>query len=859
MNSLRNMLILFYKRITIIGLFWFSFITISSAQNLLKNPGFELDVDGWSNWGGYITNTKHSGRFSIEISNTKPTWTGIDQSVILPEGAKKIAGSGWIKTDNIVQGTQAWEVARIGIEFYNAANELVGGYPPVIGSAQGTTAWSYYEQEYEVPQGAVKVKVQLALGNCTGTANFDDISIIIFNAQNKPLAAGNLSGPMDKGKWYALKTDPTKSGSHYVDWSSLLDAPAGKHGFITYSNQQLQFQDGTPVRFWGTNLVAGTCFPATHAMADSLAQRLAKMGCNLVRMHHMDAPWSNPNVFGSTTSTRQLDPKSMDKVDYLIAALKKKGIYVFLDFLVHRDFTVKDGVPNRTPDLGGKQVAYFDTTIIDLQKEYIQQWMDHFNPYTKKAYKNEPAIIASEFVNESSIMTHFGGDLLNGYYRTELEQQYAAAGNPPNTLAKFGLNWDEFASPTIKNIRPNSNVPSSLRFLKDKEDAYYQSMYKYTKFIGVKYLLAGSNYPMPILSYQENNSRLDLVITNDYWDHPQVWKINNDWERIELAPINNTSIIRNYSKSFIHNMAKYQWVGKPFMITEYNACYPNEYILEGIPMIAAYSRLQGMDGLMQFAFDHHAVGSHIPKSFDLSTLPDHLANWVVGAPMYLKNYVTTAPNVAVDRIQPEEWRSIPNYSDYLDKAPYLPYVTRVAKSTTLQETPLGTYAKFYQASTGTITSETNELKLNPTKGTFDIQTPYVQGAVGEIADQAHTFPAISISTANEWCSVLLCSADGNTIETSKKLYLVITTPVKLTGQKYAEDRLRLEERGDLPYLVRQFEGVISLPLWKEVQLTPLQIDGSRAPMQVLNAVSDKGIQWDASTSEFMVYEIVVVK
>lgn len=848
------------KRILFSLLFLTLLTTILKAQNALKNNGFEQETTGWNNWGANTTTVRHSGTVAIEISNTKAKWSGIDQVIVLPNGAFTLSCSGWIKTKEVVAGNQSWEVARIGVEFYSITNELVGGYPAVVGQAEGTMDWTYYSNEYSIPEGASKVKFQLALANCSGTAYFDDLSLILFSAQRKPLVPGTLTGPMDKGKWYPLTTYPTYTGSHFVDWSSLLDAPAGKHGFLTTSNDQLQFKDGTPAKFWGTNLVAATCFPSTPAIADSLALRLSKMGCNLVRLHHMDAPWSTPNIFGNKSGTTQLDPKSLDKVDYLIYALKKKGIYVFLDLLVHRDFTLTDGVQHRPPDLGGKQVAYYDSLLIVLQQQYIQQWMEHINPYTQLAYKREPAIIASEFINESTVAIHFGGDLASsGYYRTSLEKMYEKLGNPPGTLASFQLNWDHHLSPTLQCVRPNSNVPASLRFYKQTEDTYYQKMYAYSRNIGIQYLLTGSNYPMPILYNQENNSRLDFCITNDYWDHPQVWKINNEWEKLEYAPINNTSILRQYNKSFIANLTKYTWKGKPFMVTEYNACYPNEYVLEGIPVIAAYAQLQGMDGLMQFAFDNRALGSGMHRSFDLSTAPDHLAQWVVAAPLFLKSYVQTAPNVAIDNIRPEDWRSLPNYSTYIDDQIYLPYVTKVAKSTSLPETPIGTYASYQDVNIGSILSETKELILNYKKGTFQIQTPFVQGAVGEIADQIYTFSHIKIETNNEWASVLLCSADGLPLSQSKRMYVVITTPVKMTGQTYDEDRLKLVDRGQLPYLVRYLEGTISFPSWRKITLTPLEVNGSKAaPIELLT--TDKNpIRWDVSNSPYLVYELNVME
>ena len=77
-----------------------------------------------------------------------------------------------------------------------------------------------------------------------------------------------------------------------IDISYLFEAekPAGKHGFLTVQGDRFVFEDGTPVRFWGTNLNSGAAFPDKD-YAVKLAKRLAAYGCNIVRLHQMDSEW----------------------------------------------------------------------------------------------------------------------------------------------------------------------------------------------------------------------------------------------------------------------------------------------------------------------------------------------------------------------------------------------------------------------------------------------------------------------------------------------------------------------------------------------------------------------------------------
>jgi hypothetical protein len=826
------------------------------AQNQLRNPGFEDEKEGWNFWGGEQDDNAHSGKFSLKVFNSEPKWSGADQKLLLPEGVKKVELSGWIKTENIVQGANQWEVARIAVEFLNEAGELTGEYPPPVGQIGGTTEWKQYKRTFTVPAGAKEIKVQMAIGNTKGTAWYDDIELKLLDMAGSAVQAGSITGPMNEGEWYKLETNIKRDGSHYVDWSSLLDAPAGKHGYAKVVNGHFKFEDGSPAKFWGTNIVAGNCFPS-KAKADSMAARLAKMGCNMVRLHHMDAPWANPNIFGGSKNTRTLSAESLDKLDYLIAALKKKGIYIFLDLLVHREFSTEDGVSKTPPDLGGKQVGYFDPTLIKLQKEYAKNLLLHKNAYTGKAYKDEPAIVASEFINESSAFLHFGGDILNEPYRKELEEMFALA-YPQKKLSVFALDYGKAGGPYImEKTGTSGNVKESISFLSGIEKKYYADMYKELRKLGSKYLLTGSNFPLPVLSYQKNNTAMDFIITNDYWDHPQLWKIGGDWSKALYAPINNTSQIRNPGKSIINNISKYKWNNMAFLVTEYSECYPNEYLLEGAPYISAYSALQGADGMLHFDFDGLAVGEDRLNSLSLSRSPESLAQWVAAAPMFLRGDVKTAKGLVLDPITDEAAGSLPLYSEFLDKNFTLPLITRVAKTSKNEKADEPSkYDSFYNAAEKTVKSETGELTCNSQKGFMEINTPKIQGIVGGLNSQEFDLPMLRIKVSNSWASVIIVSKDNLPLSESKNFYLVVVGPTKMSGQTYNDSRSGLVNIGELPVLAQVINGEVTLKTKSAVTILPLSVEGVKGKALPVEIKND-GTVLNLSQGRTFVYEVIL--
>ncbi|MDR0331722.1 MAG: carbohydrate binding domain-containing protein [Chitinispirillales bacterium] len=842
------------------------------VNNLLVNPSFEEGGKGWNVWGGGVGAVARSGKAGLSIRNDEVKWSGADQVIALPEGAANVFVSGWIKTDSVVRGVEAWENARISIEFRDELGKLVGGYPPVAGQAVGTTGWTHFKRDYMVPGPARTVVLQCALGNAVGAAHFDDIALAIKNRKGELLGAGRLTGVTDEGEWYALPAKPGATGSHYVDWSGLLDAPAGKHGFLTVKNGGLFFEDGTPARFWGTNLVAMDCF-APDAKIDSAVARLAKMGCNMLRLHHMDAPWTTPNIFGNAKGTRGFSKESMRQLDYLISRCKERGIYIFLDFLVHRDFTEADGVENRPPDLGGKQVGFFSKKIIELQKEYNENLLNHVNQFTGAAYKDEPAIAASELINESTIFSAFSGDILTPRYREELEglweewlkkgskltESDSTRASANKNLATFGLDWKD-DRPRLKLKSPDGDVRESIRFLSELETNYFHDMRDRLRKAGCRYPLAGSNMPLPLLAMLKDNAELDIVCSNDYWDHPQVWKLGGDWDRILEAPFHNRSQLKNPKASVVQNKSYYRVDGKPFIITEWNHCYPNEYVLEGVPLIAAYGALQGWSGILQFDFNLHALGVDRILNYKLSVQPEDVAQWVMAAPLFLRGDVSAAPGLVVESISEAQYLGIPNYSETLEANYHLPFVTKVAK--TFDGKPrgdVGQYSKYFDRDSNAIRSETGELMVNGKTGYMRIDAPRVQGASGFIGGALFDFPMFKCEVSNAHASIFIVSADGLDLISSKRFYIVATGPAKMKGQAYDPTRTQLENAGAGEVLTQAVNGKLTVKKagGKKMQIFPLDIDGKRG--KALSTKKSKGTLGilDLSRGRTLVYEAVV--
>src|ERR1700721_405723 len=126
-----------------------------------------------------------------------------------------------------------------------------------------------------------------------------------------------------------------------VDVSFLLDAPAGKYGFVRAQEAHLVTGDGKRIRFWGVNVTdwsKGSVMIPSQDDSALWAATLARFGVNCVRFQFLDLPTPRGLIDGKRDDTRALDLAAFDREDFFIAELEKRGIYLNFNLLVGRPF-----------------------------------------------------------------------------------------------------------------------------------------------------------------------------------------------------------------------------------------------------------------------------------------------------------------------------------------------------------------------------------------------------------------------------------------------------------------------------------------------------------------------------------------
>jgi hypothetical protein len=268
----------------------------------------------------------------------------------------------------------------------------------------GTFAWQEFAATARVPAGAARAVIQFEKTDGQGSLRLDDL---VVTARPDPARARwtPYHAATDTSGWPAFEpAGPIEPGSA-LDASTLLDAPAGKHGFVMVRDGRLAFQKGGRARFHGAVLLPPLAVIEPER-ADALADDLARRGVNLVHLAELDAPYGPGRSLIDDTAddTSTLDPDARTRLDHLLAALKTRGIYVTLDLNAARLLRSEDRVPGGTAlPPGGGPAAGFDPALAGVILKYAGNLLDHVNPETGLALKDEPALAWIGLAGERSL------------------------------------------------------------------------------------------------------------------------------------------------------------------------------------------------------------------------------------------------------------------------------------------------------------------------------------------------------------------------------------------------------------------------------------------------------------------------
>jgi len=462
---------------------------------------------------------------------------------------------------------------------------------------------------------------------------------------------------------------PLFPASSLIDYSWLLDPPAGKHGFLGVGDDgDFRFQDGTPARFWGINVAKTSVFQPKEVIT-AAAQAIAQAGFNLCRLHHVD------DVGGLLPAQKppqgRLDRARLDLLDFWIAELKKRGIYVYLDLLDYRTFQPWEGVEKaETLGRAAKPEALFSERLISLQQQYASELLlEHVNPYTGLSYAQDPAVCMVELCDENGLLKRrkdlasmpepYAQELRRRwsfwlratYQNTEgLRQGWGALG-PAESLTENSVELPLDASP----VAPAAGSPDVarhndfLRFAYSVHREYFRTLSQRLRAGGLRVPISAVLDSDTMADVRAVADELDFLATNFYWDHP-FYAAGAEWQ-LPAFYFNLDELQARGTQTFAPFVAISGVLRKPLVVREWNFCWPNKYRAAGMIEAAAYARLMGIDAMICFTLVTSGEATKV-EFFDVRRDPSRWGLLGHAAKLYLGEDLRPAPQtVAVGHSQ----------------------------------------------------------------------------------------------------------------------------------------------------------------------------------------------------------------
>ena len=676
-----------------------------------------------------------------------------------------------------------------------------------------------------------------------------------------------------------------KKGSA-LDLSGIVEnGPAGKHGRLIVSKSgDMAFQDSpdTPRRFRGSNSfwtlkkLDGKTKEETRERMAKFAELFRRSGYDIIRPLPIDA-----YLMGGAKADAEYNPEKLDNADWFISRLKENGIYIYLSIAAY-NLGRADG------QKGWLEVSSVKSKMFLGDPESRARWkacaenlLNHVNPYTGAAWKDEAAIAVVEPYNEQEFGL-FKLDKIDEETRSLYEAKWGAwlkaRFGTPEKLAIAGK--DDKEASRISSFDSVKLPTSSGGFLVNEFILFRQSLAMeclswYTKAlrdIGYKGLISQYNMAKGVMYSAVRAECCDAISNDGYFAHPS--DVTRPGSR---CPQDSSA---GQAGSYWRGIAANRFDDRPFLVNEHKHAFWNGYRHENALLFPAYSALQGFDAVMVHC-DPALLEAEPNFDFITSYDPVSIADEFVGACLYRRgdvkrsekdvelriplNFVMSSCNgeraVSSEQSKISLLTGFSIAIDGANRPPNLPKTSAnpnlvigpdtgalVGGSDWYQSVEEAKGAKFNlkdftatlkakgilpdsnisDTEKGIFQSDTGEIVMRTKENLIKVVTPKTEGVSLE-AGKMETLGCLNILGSSVPASISACSIDGKPLATSSRIVLVYATDAMNSDMELTQDKGTLIKLGKLPVLLRagKLDASLKLDSAQGMKLYALGIDGSR--------------------------------
>ncbi len=672
-----------------------------------------------------------------------------------------------------------------------------------------------------------------------------------------------------------------------LDLSGFLEpGPAGSHGrAVVAPKGALAFADSPDIprrlfAFTGFFHTIRTFESPTKEERDAKIEKFAglvrRQGYNLVRPLVSDG-----YLMEGSEKDGVFNPAKRDLFDKMLAALKKEGVYSYVTVAAYcvgfkdrkRAFEARDEIKLK--------MLLGDEETRRNWKSTAKELLEHVNPYTGLALRDDPSLVCVEIYNEHEI--GFGAARIEKMdaslrksvlerWRSWLEAKYKT----PEAMAQALGTKGPFEAQKLESsgaLGAEFNL-----FVLDLAEECLAWCSKVVKESGYPGLISQYNFAKSN-GFNALRWKLSPVVSmNGYFNHP------SQFTRPGSRCGQNSSVAS--AAGYFRGIAGTRLAGRPLFVTEHNHAFWNKYQHEDGLLFGGYSALQGFSAVMVHE-DAVALTVEQPNiDFSVARSPVARANEFVAGCLYMRGDAKSSPGdvqlqfpdaslkkLGAKAVSTEQSKialmtgfsvAFPDLkaADGLPTPPQpelslLPdggaeisageWAAGVKESKaeafsidafakTLKERgvlPSGNISApaegLYQSDTGELVSRAKEKLLKAT-------TSRTEGVSLE-AGKAERMDKFSVLSSSVPASVALCSMDGEPLGSCGRAVLVYSTEIVNSGMELSEDRVTLIKPGSLPTLMRcgELKATFENPKGAKMSLYALGYDGSRRERLALKA------------------------
>ncbi|MGV7210621.1 hypothetical protein ACLB1G_22540 [Oxalobacteraceae bacterium A2-2] len=600
-----------------------------------------------------------------------------------------------------------------------------------------------------------------------------------------------------------------------------------------------------PRRFLMMSMAVGSAnggIPDKPVLDDYVTQ-IRLHGYNMVRLHYID-----DTLMTDQTVDFNFKAVQLDRFYYLLAALKKNGIYYLLDGMSSDNGAY--GVTERWINkLDLKPKLYYDAATQQHWKTLVSKLYGSVNPYTGISTLADPALAGLILVNEGGLAYILRGNnpptQIQALFAAWLKKKYVT-----DTALKAAWGSDLKSTESVssaaialaKNYDPGGKrMGDTQRFFVDLEKSTGDWMTSYLRSIGYQGLVTSyDNWSSPAASISRGT--FNWVDMHSYFAEPTGWVDSGSVMPQTSMLSGGLTYITELSLSRLHN--------KAFTVSEYGQVFWNKYRRESALAMPSYASFQNWSMIAQHAggltLAYDEAGGRKDRIYPFMVGPDPVARAgeTLSALLYLRGDVKRAAKQV--RLKMEDWYTFEGNGLYggvgqdikrltmvhgvgLDwqgastsyDAQLMPYNsdTKVFSATSKLATassaaPVTVAAPIVEVNltvdqmfsdrvtvlrnagllgdssrdntaAGVFLSDTNELAVDRSRRRMTVITPKTEAAVFDVLESV-PLSNVRIDAPTGPALLAVSAMDGSTVNASKRLLVVLATDARNTGMTFSD-------------------------------------------------------------------------